>query len=337
MGRQWVPRSFGVLIQFMILFSLMVNGGQAAPAERAKPEQTKLSIGLPVPALTFLPAWVADQKGFLKEEGITEVKVLAFRGDADVVQALAAGTADINIASLTGLVSTIQSGQKFRAVWCGYNMAVFEWYGLPKYKSIAETRGGRYAVSKYGSLTDSLTRYALRSAGLDPDKDVKILQLGTSTQFLAAMEAGQIDAAILPSPQSFIAAEKGFVKLMKQSEQIAPDWPTHVVYAKEEFTAKNPNTMKAFLRATGKAIEWIKAKPDEAAQLASKQLKFKVDHCRRAIDETVGGWYSDGRLPGKGLKIFWEIAVEAGDVKEPWPNSRWLDDTFLKTQDQWRK
>ena len=75
------------------------------------------------------------------------------------------------------------------------------------------------------------------------------------------MEAGQLDAAILSSPQTYIAAEKGFVKLMSQREQIAPDWPTHVVYAKEDFTAKNPNTIKAFLRASGKAIEWIKAEP----------------------------------------------------------------------------
>lgn len=255
---------------FAVALSVLISWTNLyAQAPKVKPELTKLSIAVPVPALTFLPAWVADQKGFLREEGITEVKVLAFRGDADVVQALAAGTVDINLASLIGLVGTIASGQKFKAVWSGYNMAVFDWYALPKYKSIAETKGGRYAVSKYGSLTDSLTRYALRSAGLDPDKDVTILQLGGSTQGLAAMEAGQIDVAILPSPQSYMAAEKGFVKLMSEKEQIAPDWPTHVVYAKEEFTAKNPNTMKAFLRSTGRAMEWIKANRDEGALLAN--------------------------------------------------------------------
>jgi hypothetical protein len=37
------------------------------------------------------------------------------------------------------------------------------------------------------------------------------------------------------------------------------------------------------------------------------------------------------------MKVFWSIAVEAGDVKEPWPDNKWLDATFLKTQDQWRK
>ena len=320
-----------------VLLSGNLGAAPATPSTRTKPEVTRLNIGLPVPAISFLPTWAADQKGFFKEDGITEVKILAFRGDADVVQALASGGVDINVASLTGLITTISSGQKFKAVWSGYNMPYFDWYAQSKFKSIAETKGGRYAVTKYGALTDFLTRYALRNAGLDPEKDVKILQLGGSPQSLAAMEAGQIEATILSPPSTHMAAEKGFVKLMSQKEQIAPDWPTHVVYAKEEFISKNPNTIKAFLRATGKAIEWIKAYPDEAAQLASKQLKFKLEHCRKTIDDIRDEWYSDGRLPGKGLKVFWEVAIQAGDAKEPWPNNRWLDESFLRTQDQWRK
>jgi NitT/TauT family transport system substrate-binding protein len=338
---RWLLHIHTLVILSVVIFSAIFNGSPpavlAAGPGKAKPEIAKLTVGLPVPAISFLPVWVADQNGFLKEEGVAEIRVLAFRGDADVMQSLAAGTVDLDVASLNGLISSINSGQKFKGVWAGYNMPLFDWYAQPKFKTIAETKGGRYGISKYGGLSDSLTRYILRKAGLDPDRDVKILQLGGSTEFLAAMEAGQLDAAILSFPQTYLAAEKGFVKLMSQKEQIAPDWPTHLVYAKEEFIAKNPNTIKAFLRATSKAIEWIKANRDEAAKLASKQMKFKVEHCRRGIDEIKGGWYSDGRLPQKGMKIFWELTVQSGDVKEPWPDSKWLDQSFLKTQDQWRK
>ena len=329
-----------VVIVLLIMVGSIFGGPESlalASPPSVKPEQTKLAVGLPVPAISFLPTWVADQIGFFKEEGFTEIKILAFRGDADVLQALAAGTVDINVASLAALVPAIKEGQKFKAFWVGYNMPYFEWYALPKFKSIAETKGGRYAVTKYGALTDFLTRYALRNAGLDPEKDVKILQLGGSPQSLAAMEAGQLEATILSPPSTHMAAEKGFVKLMSQKEHIAPDWPLHVVYAREEFIAKNPNTIKAFLRATGKAIEWIKSNPEEAAKLANKQIKFKLEHCRKTIDDIIDGWYSDGRLPQKGMKVFWEIAVQAGDVTEPWPDSKWLDRTFLSTQSQWRK
>ncbi len=331
-----------VLSLFLLSVTVFVslNGSPsialAAPAGKGVPETARLNVGLPQSVLSFLPLWAADDKGLFRDEGL-EVKIIAFRGDTEAVQALAGGTIDLNVSAMNGLISAISSGQKIKSFWAGYNMPFFEWYSQPKFKSIAETKGGRYAISKFGGLSDSLTRYVLRKAGLNPEKDVTILQLGGPVQFLAALEAGQVDVAVLTSPFTQMASEKGFTRLMSQKEHIAQDWPTHVVYAKEEFISKNPNTIKAFLRASGKAMEWVKSNPDEAAKVANKNLKFKVDYCRRAIDEMRDGWYADGRLPGKGLKIFWDIAVEAGDVKEPWPNNRWLDESFIKTQNEWRK
>jgi NitT/TauT family transport system substrate-binding protein len=335
--RRFASRAL-VLFASAILFIVAITGfSNPVAGQKVKPESNKLSIGLAVPALSYLPCWVVDQKGFLKEEGIADVKVLTFRGDAEVLQALAGGTVDISVSSLPGLVESIKSGQRFKAFWGGFNQPYFDWYALPKFKSIAATKGGRYAVTKYGALTDFLTRYALRGAGLDPDKDVTILALGGSPQSLPAMEAGQIDVTILSAPANYVAEEKGFVKIMSMKDVIAPDWPTHVVFAKESYIAKNPNAIKAFLRADGKAMDWIRANPEEAAQIASKQAKFKLEYCRKFLEQYQDYWFADGRLPAKGLKIFWDIAVQAGDVTEPWPESKWLDRTFLSTQKQWRK
>ncbi len=331
-------KSVSTTVVLCVLFGLLTvvacPVGKAAPP--VKPEMGELKIGVPDLDPSFLPNWAAEQKGFFKEEGLNDVKVLVFQGNAPTVQALSGGTIDLCVASLIGLVNTITSGQKFKAFWAGYNMSDFAWYALPKYKSIAETKGGRYAVSRFGSLTDFLTRYALRKAGLDPEKDVTILQLGGQAQFLAAMSSGQVDVAILSLPNVYIAAEKGFVRLMSQKD-LSRDYPTHVVYSKEEFTSKNPNTIKAYLRATTKAMGWIKANPDEAAKLVNRQLKYRMEYARKAVDDLTEGWSPDGRLPQDGMKVFWSIAMQSGDVKEPWPNSKWLDETFLKTQDQWRK
>jgi NitT/TauT family transport system substrate-binding protein len=343
MQRQATRNTVIITALSIIIFCAMISGpglpaSLAAPQPvKAKPEAGKLNIGLSVSTLSYLTCWVADQKGFFKEEGFTDVKVLAFKGDADVLQALAGGTIDISISSLTGVVESIKSGQKFKAFWGGFNQPYFDWYANPKFKSIAETKGGKYAISKYGALTDFLTRHALRSAGLDPEKDVQILQLGGSPQALPALTSGQIDVAILAAPASYVAAEKGFVKLMSQKDVIAPDWPLHVVFSKEEYIAKNQNTIKAFLRANSRAINWIRANPEEAAQIASKQTKYKIEYCRKFLEEFQSYWYTDGRMAGKGMKIFWEIAVQAGDITEAWPESKWLDRSFLNTQNQWLK
>ena len=325
-----------IVTMLLSLIYLGPSGAVAAPAAGGKPEVSELKIGLPDLDPNFLPNWAAEQRGYFKEEGIAEVKVIVFQGNAPVVQSLASGTIDLCVASLIGLVNTINSGQKFKAFWAGYNMSDFVWYSVPKFKSIAETKGGRYAVSRFGSLTDFLTRYALRKAGLNPEKDVTILQLGGQAQFLAAMASNQVDVSILSLPNTYTAAERGYVSVMSQKD-LSPDYPTHVIYGKEDFIAKNPNALKAYVRATTKAMGWLKANPDEAAALITKQLKYKAEHSRKAIDDLVHGWYPDGRLPVDGMKVFWDIAVQSGEVKEPWPNSRWLDDTFLKTQAEWRK
>ena len=325
-----------ILIMVLFLLSTGVSSAKAASLTGTKPEISELRIGLPALDPAFLPSWAADQMGFLKEEGFIDVKIMGFQGGGPTIQALAGGTVDLCVTGLSTLVNAINSGQRFKAFWAGYNMADFSWYALPKYKSMAETKGGRYGVTRLGSLSDFLTRYALRRAGLNPEKDVHILQLGGQAQYLAAMSSGQLDVGIFSLPNTYMAAEKGFVRLMSQDE-LSRDYPTHVAYAKEEFITRNPNTIKAYVRATTKAMEWIKANPNEAAKLINKQLKYRVEYSRKAVDDLIPGWYPDGRLPQDGMKVFWAITVESGEIKEPWPNSKWLDDTFLKTQDQWRK
>ncbi len=337
MRRNGLSRSvvWPVLLLTIILTYGLCSSFAFAASTGNKPETPKVAIGIPVPTPSFFPVYLADLKGFFKQEGL-DAKVLTFAGDADVIQGLAGGSLQINVASLTGLVNAINAGQKFKSVWGGYNMAYINWHAQPKYKSIADTKGGRYAITKYGSLTDFLTRYLVRNAGLDPEKDVNILQIGTGPAIFSALLAGQVDVAVISPVQSYTAEEKGF-PIIGSQKQIAPDWPTHIVYAKEDFIAKNPNTIKAFLRATSKTMDWMRANRDEAAELGNKILKDTVPHCRRAIDEMIDAWYPDGRMPQKGMKIFWDITVQSGDAKEAWADSKWLDPAFMKTQAQWRK
>ena len=114
-------------VKLVFLMGLGLTTAIAAPAG-AKPEVTELKIGLPDLDPNFLPNWAAEQRGFFKEEGLSEVKILVFQGNAPVVQSLASGTIDLCVASLIGLVNTINSGQKFKAFWAGYNMSDFVWY-----------------------------------------------------------------------------------------------------------------------------------------------------------------------------------------------------------------
>jgi NitT/TauT family transport system substrate-binding protein len=177
MKSRYVKCFHGTIVILIMMVFLISEGNppaQAASLTNTKPEIVELKIGLPALDPSFLPNWAADQIGYFKEEGFTDVKILGFQGGAPTLQALASGTIDLCVTGLTSLINAINSEQKFKAFWAGYNMVEFAWYALPKYKSIAETKGGRYGVTRFGSLTDFLTRYVLRRAGLNPEKDVNI-------------------------------------------------------------------------------------------------------------------------------------------------------------------
>jgi len=311
------------------------GGTQAQPQQPAKqaPEQPNLKVGIPVDAATFLPLYVADKKGYFEGEGL-RVELYTFQGDAGVVQALAGKSIDIAVASPTGLVKTLRSGQPFRAFWGGFNQSDFEWYSA-KLTSLSEAKGATFGITTYGSLTDFLTRHALRNAGLNPEKDVQILQAGDGGARLAALESGQLDISILSTPFKFIAAEKGLNLVISEKRDITPTWPQHVVYGIDDFVKSKPETIKAFLRAMVKSIGHIESNPDDAVQILMDRLKLEEHLARMSVEDVTPGFDKRGGFDKTGLDLFWEISVEAGDVDHPWTYEEWFDMTYINTQDEW--
>jgi NitT/TauT family transport system substrate-binding protein len=310
------------------------SNGEKATTEK-KLEKTSLKIGLPLDTATFLPIYLAESKNFFKDEGL-DVEVFGFQGDAGVVQALAGDSVDISAASLTGLIKSIDSKQPFVAFWGGFNQSDFEWYA-PKLTSIEDAKGKTFGITSYGSLTDVLTRYAIKEAGLNPDKDVNILQAGGSAARIAAMESGQMDVSILATPFKFMAKDQGMNQLLSERDDISKTYPNHVVYSKQDFVKNNPETIKAFLRAVVRANEEIEKNPDDAAQVLVEKLKLEEKYAKLSVEDISPGYDKRGGVDKDGLEFFWKISVEAGDVDSPWEDDKWLDNSFIETQDEWLK
>jgi NitT/TauT family transport system substrate-binding protein len=223
------------------------GGGTArAPATVAGIEQPHLKVAIISVTATYVPLYLAVDDGLFAKEGL-QVELLAFRGGSDLIKAVVSGSADVGVVSLAEVTSAIAAGQSMKAFYGGFNVPAFDWYAVPSIHSIAEAKGKRFGVTQYGSSTDFLTRYALASKGLDPARDVQIVQGGDSPTRLAAMQAGQIDVNIFAPPDTFVAAERGYTRILRQKD-LAPDYPYHVFGAMETFITGHPNTLKALLR-----------------------------------------------------------------------------------------
>jgi NitT/TauT family transport system substrate-binding protein len=306
-----------------------------APVLAAGPlEKSKLIAAIPVDAASFLPIYLAAGRTW-KSQGL-DIELTAFRGDAEVSQALIGGSIDFSIQSADGLINMLNANQPVIAFYAGFHQSDYAWLAQPAIKSWDALKGKTAGVSTFGSATDQLTRYALRRHGLVPERDVQIVQAGPPASIAQALKAERLAIGILAPPMNWMVADAGFNILGSQGEEIAPQWPKHVFVARKKFLDDNPNTVRVILAAHVAAIRLARA--DRALVVATymERLKFQKIYAERAYDAIVPGYDERGALPNEqSMSVFWSLQIERGEAKEPWPSNRILDDRSIRTFVDW--
>jgi NitT/TauT family transport system substrate-binding protein len=291
------------------------GGGTAkAPAPVPGIEQPHLKVAIISVTATYVPLYLAVDDGLFAKEGL-QVELLAFRGGSDLIKAVVSGSADVGVVSLAEVTSAIAAGQPMKAFYGGFNVPAFDWYAVPSIHSIAEAKGKRFGVTQYGSSTDFLTRYALASKGLDPARDVQIVQGGDSPTRLAAMQAGQIDVNIFAPPDTFVAAERGYTRILRQKDL----------------------TLKALLRGFVLGLREAKRDKPRAIEALVKRIQMDPKYAGPTFDDLIGYLYEDGRLPSEqGLDLFFEMGMKAGRFTSRWPREQYWTPVFADTFAQWK-
>jgi ABC-type nitrate/sulfonate/bicarbonate transport system substrate-binding protein len=292
-----------------------------------------LRLGVSVPYINYLPAYVAKDHTF-ETEGL-DVQLVAFRGSAELAQALASDSVDVAAASVSTVVNLVTAGHPVKVFYGGVYGSNWDWLAAASIGGFADLRGKRIGVSAPGSLVDWFTRHALRRHGLDPDKDVQLMSVGGSPFAYQALRAGRIDAAMLAPPFKWQAAAAGFHVIGTAATEISPEWPTVVLFAKEAFLGAQPARVRAFLRAYVRAIARARGDREAAVGTIVRWLKLERADAERSYDEVVATLNERGTLPARGMVAFWEIARSVGEVTEPWPEARYLDRQFIDAFDDW--
>ena len=327
-------RACFVCVIFIFVMLLLANRSESQ-APPFKPERSKITLGMSVSTATYLSVYLALDQGLFKKEGLT-VEPVVFSGGSELVRGVVGGSIDIGSCSLASMSLGINAEQKIKIFYAGINPVPFSWYAVPRIKTIADSKGARFGVTRYGSNTDFLTRYALRINGLDPEKDVKIIQGGASAVRLAAMDKGQLDVNIFASPDNFLAADKGY-KLILSQKEFMKESCMQDFWATEKFIKENPNTIKAFLRGQVQGVRLAKKDRPLSIKTLIERAGLEEKYASRAYDEMIDTIYEDGRLPDeKSMDAFWEMGIMAGDYKEKWPREKYFDNTFVDSYSKWK-
>ena len=147
----------------------------------------------------------------------------------------------------------------------------------PEIPNAAALRGKRVGVSSFGATGDLAARVGLRSLGLDPEKDVTIVTLGTDTLRHAALMAGTVQATHMPVPLNIQLKKEGYHELVYAGKILQR--PLTGLATSVEKIQKNPGQVQRMVRAFVRATRALKA--ERAGFIAFAQKKYGYsERCR---------------------------------------------------------
>ena len=281
-------------------------GGEALALE-------KVRLGKAVSnSFAFGATEVGIEAKIFEAEGI-EVEVTSFRGDAQLQQALAAGSLDVGLGSGPGLGFRAK-GAPAIGVAAMYgppaNLALVLPFGSPV-MTIADLKGKRIGVTTAGSLTDWLVRELSRQQGWGSD-GMQILALGQMQARLAAIQRGELDGMVIEAATGYELEEAGKAKNFLLFGDIAKDFYTHVIFATDDLIEKRPDLLRRFLRGWFKTIAFMRANKDFAVASEANTIEVKPSIAAKIYDAQISGFSADGAWNPAAIDVIRHSLKELG-------------------------
>lgn len=214
-----------------------------------------------------LPLVIAEREGYFREAGFTS-DLVNFRGGAPAVQALVGGSIDFCVCAADHVVRLNNRGQDIR-VLVGLDehhasaLVALKQNGFTDVKSL---QGKIIGVTAPGSYSDNTVRWEIKRIGLDPERDFRILGVGTGVAMRAALETGQIQAGTLTTTD-IIDANRETGKFVPVADWRRINYAALVVFGRQRWVDANPKLARGLVQAVGRAQQVIRkdAKVTEAA------------------------------------------------------------------------
>jgi len=218
-----------------------------------------------------LPVWVAKDAGYFTKNGLN-VEPVNIRGGALITMGIMSGQLQFSGAGAESAVAARVEGGDVVLLACPVDSDPVYFITRPEIKSAAELKGKATAVTRLGSTTHFYLRAAARYVGLDPEKDLTILQLGTGTETVAALENGRIAAAAITHRYALPFLQRGWPLLVDLSTTDLV-YPSSCVASSRAFVKAEPKLVEDFLRAYVAGIQLIKKDASVAEKSFSKWLR----------------------------------------------------------------
>lgn len=280
---------------------------------------------------------------FWEDEDL-DVEVVTTPGAAAAIQLVIAGRADMALANPTSAMSAIQRGANIKVVYTATRGDIFG-VALPAGATLADMKGKTVGVSSFASGSNGYARALLRQAGLEPDRDVSIVEIGTGGRAAAAFQSKQVQAVSLWDEQYTLLAEQGLTFPTVIKDPRAKNFVAGSLVVKTEDIEKRRAALVGLARGIAKAQAFQAAYPEETVKLhwklypasaprtmddATLTSAVRVLDTRREIQSRdVFGTGRYGDVPLDRFSDFQDYLVLTGELRKAGDVKQYITDELI--------
>jgi NitT/TauT family transport system substrate-binding protein len=266
----------GLLSAIVVLsaFTLFMGPVSAQEGRRLRAGYASLSGNM-------VPYWAGKDAGIYKKYGL-DIDLVAFPSGTEGMAAMIAGEIEFLAIAGSTTASAAIGGSDVVSLAITTERLVTSLMTIPSIQRAEELKGKAVGISRFGTSIDTAARMAIQHFGMEPVRDVSLVQAGAVSANLAAMRGGRIQAAILSYPSIIQARREGFRELLDIASLGVPYASTGITVRKS-FMAQRRDVVTSYVKSILEATARIKR--DKAATIDMMMKYFRTKD-REMMEET---------------------------------------------------
>jgi len=283
----------------------------------------KIRVGFPSLAFSYLPYYVAHEKGFLKKHNL-EAEYIQMR---TTIQPSAVINGNINFfPSVSTGMSAAASGLPLVVVLNFYDGAPWILVTNKEINKPQDLIGKTVAVSGLRTSPHLFLQAALKKWEI-AEKDVSIISTGGTSDSFLALVSKQVVGTVLTPPFDDKAVSLGFKKFMFLGD--LADIPYVGVMTSQNQIKNNRETIRRTLAALMESVAWIRANREESAKMIAAKFKVNPTEAEQTYATMVRMLNKDGRLNPKVARGYIDLLRQDRPIPADYDAQKILDFSML--------
>ena len=314
--------------QKLTLAVILIFVTAIATSSHAQSGLKKVRMGSSSTNVSFLALYTALNRGFFKDEGI-DLEIVFMPANL-ASTAVLNGDIDYN-GAVTGTIGAAVQGRPMKVLLFTVSKPLLFLMGQKNITDLKQLKGKKIAGSSPGGSATLLANQALKQIGLEPGKDVSVLQMsGNAASRYAVLESGVVDASLLSVPENIIAHEKGYNELLFLGDVV--EFPQNGFGTSEKRIRENPDEVYRMVRATLRGLQFIWDKNNSEAVTNILMKQWKVNDRKMAAEmarQVSRVLTKDAYVKPESVQVLVDLARESAKVTKPINAMDVVDYSFL--------